>query len=494
MGDPGRRPSSNAQPSSNAPLSSDAPPRAGRPRILVVEDDDALRRLLMEEASDRGFDVRGAGSAEEAKQALLEWPAEVVVTDIRLPGVDGSELLRWGRARADGPDFVMITAFGSVRQAVECLQAGASDFLTKPLDLDHLGTALERVLEVRGLRRQVAEYRELLGGAEFHGMVGRSMTMHDLFGRIRRIAGADGPVLISGESGTGKELVARALHAESARREQNFIAVNCAGIPEELLESEFFGHEEGAFTGASQARRGLFEEADGGTLMLDEIGEMPTGLQAKLLRVLQDGRVRPVGSNREREVSVRIVAATNRDLREDVASGRFREDLYFRLETFAIEVPPLRVRGDDLDLLLAHFLGLFALKVGKEIEGFSAPAMRRLHSYRYPGNVRELRNVVERSVTFAVGPRVEEEALPDRVRAAASERAAALSGTGSDHGVDGHLLVDSLLQPNDGVMPTLRDVEQRYIRSVLERVDGNKRRAAALLGISRRTLYRRLED
>lgn len=454
-----------------------------RHRVLVVEDDDALRALLVAEAEDRGLDVRGAGSAEAAREVLAEWPADVVVTDIRLPGAPGTDLLRWGVSQPEGPDFVMITGFGSVREAVECLRAGAADFLTKPLDLDHLAASLERVLEVRSLRRQVAEYREVLGEAPFHGMAGRSAAMVGLFERIARISGAEGPVLIVGESGTGKELVARAIHAESDRSGGRFVAVNCAGIPEELLESEFFGHAEGAFTGARRARRGLFEEANGGTLMLDEIGEMPPGLQAKLLRVLQDGRVRPVGSNREREVDVRILAATNRDLEADVRAGRFREDLFFRLQTFTLTVPPLRDRGDDRDLLLAHFLGIHALRAGKDIEGFSAAALRRLRRYPFPGNVRELKNVVERAVTFATGRQIEEGDLPDRVRAGSAPTAE--SGVGLPAGT----VLDS-----DDVLPTLREVERRYIRYVLERVGGNKRRAAALLGIARRTLYRRLED
>jgi two-component system, NtrC family, response regulator AtoC len=454
-------------------------------RVMIVEDDDALRGLLLTEVEDRGLDVRGAGSAEEARSVLDEWPADVVVTDIQLPGASGRDLLRWGVEVPGGPDFIMITAFGSVREAVECLQAGAGDFLTKPLDLDHLAASLRRVLELRALRRQVAEYREVLGDPEFHGMVGRSAPMRDLFGRITRIAAAEGPVLVVGESGTGKELVARAIHAESPRAGRSFVAVNCAGIPEHLLESEFFGHTEGAFTGARRSRRGLFEEADGGTLMLDEIGEMPQGLQAKLLRVLQDGRVRPVGSNREREVDVRVVASTNRDLQDDVGSGRFREDLYFRLETYTLTVPPLRDRGEDRDLLLAHFLSLHALRAGKAIEGFSPAAMKLLQRYPFPGNVRELKNVVERAVTFASGRVVEEDALPDRVRAARPTP----TPSGDRAPLPAGVLLDS-----DDVLPQLRDVERRYIRYVLDRVDGNKRRAAALLGIARRTLYRRLED
>ncbi|HSH45139.1 MAG TPA: sigma-54 dependent transcriptional regulator [Longimicrobiales bacterium] len=455
----------------------------GAARVLVVEDDAALRRLLLDEVSDRGLEARGAGSAEEARELLEEWRADVVVTDIRLPGASGRDLLRWGAALPEGPDFLLVTAFGTVREAVECLREGAADFLTKPLDLDHLATALERILEVRALRRRVAGYAELLDDAEFHGMVGRSEVMRRLYDRIRRVAGAEGPVLVVGESGTGKELVSRAVHAESRRASGPFIAVNCAGIPADLMESEFFGHAEGAFTGATSSRQGLFQEADGGTMMLDEIGEMPASMQAKLLRALEDGRIRPVGANTERELDVRIIAATNRDLRQEVESGEFREDLFFRLETFTLRVPPLRERGDDLDLLLAHFLGLFSARAGRRVRGFSAAAMRRLHAYPFAGNVRELRNVVERAVTFATGEIIGEESLPERVRQA---RGRDLDGGGAG-------LLSGLLRDEDDVLPTLEEVELRYIRHVLHRVNGNKRRAAALLGVSRRTLYRRLE-
>ncbi|HUP21281.1 MAG TPA: sigma-54 dependent transcriptional regulator [Gemmatimonadota bacterium] len=456
----------------------------GSGRVLVVEDDEALRELLLEEIEDRGLAARGAGSAEEARELLGDWEADVVVTDIRLPGASGRDLLRWGAALPEGPDFLLITGFGTVKEAVECLRAGASDFLTKPLDLDHLNAALERILEVRRLRGRVAEFTELLDDTEFHGMVGRSQPMRRLYGRIARVAQADGPVLVVGESGSGKELVARAIHEESPRSARNFVAVNCAGIPAELMESELFGHVEGAFTGARRARRGLFEEADGGTLMLDEIGEMPQPMQAKLLRVLEDGRVRPIGGNREREVDIRILAATNRDLRDDVRDGRFREDLYFRLETFTLELPPLRERGDDLDLLLAYFLRLFTTRADKRVTGFSAPAMKRLHRYPFPGNVRELRNVVERAVTFATDDTIGEDALPARVRAAPSA-----ADEAHHAGLPAPLLSDT-----DDVLPTLAEIELRYIRYVLERAGGNKRRAAALLGIARRTLYRRLAD
>jgi two-component system, NtrC family, response regulator AtoC len=389
-------------------------------RVLVVEDDGALAGLLVEELEDAGLAVRSAGTAEEARTMLAEWPADLVVSDIRLPGADGLELLSHVRGLHAAPAFLVITGFGTVRQAVECLKAGADDFLTKPLDLEHLRLSVSRALETRRLRREVMRFRELVARDGFHGMIGRSRAMRVLFDQVRSLARGHGPVLVVGESGVGKELVARAIHAESERSAGPFVAVNCAGIPETLLESEFFGHTKGAFTGAGAARKGLFEEADGGTLLLDEIGEMPASLQAKLLRVLQDGRFRPVGGSRERRVDVRVVAATNQDLESAMREGRFREDLYFRLETFVLRVPPLRERGGDLELLAAHFLQRFSVQLGKPVRGFSADALALIRRHPFPGNVRELQNAVERAVTFADGPTVHVRHLPARARAGAA--------------------------------------------------------------------------
>lgn len=448
-------------------------------RVLVVEDDEALRRLLLEEIEDLGWDGAGAASAEEALASLQEAGADVVVSDLRLPGLDGMELLERIRRLEPPPSFVVITAFGTVPQAVAALKAGADEFLTKPLDLGHLRLCLERILEARRLREEVRRYRELFGQDRFHGMVGTSAAMRRVFEQITRLGKARGPVLVLGESGTGKELAARAIHAESERRDGPFVPVNCAGIPHELMESELFGHREGAFTGARRERAGLFQEANGGTLLLDEVAELPTTLQAKLLRVLQNGEVRPVGADRTVAVDVRILAASHRDLESEVDEGRFREDLFYRLETFRLHVPPLRERDDDLALLAVRFLGRFSQEAGGRVQGFSAEALEALRHYPFPGNVRELQNAVERAVAYCDGAEVRPEHLPARIR---RHRAPASAASGpSPSGTDGNLL-------------PLADVEAHHIRWVLERLQGNKRQAARALGISRRTLYRKLDE
>ncbi len=459
--------------------------------VLVVEDDEGLSRLLLEEIESQGHAGRLAGSAEEARAAIDERPPDLVVSDLRLPGQDGTALLAWLQGRPHPPAFIVITAFGTVPEAVECLRAGANDFLTKPLDLEHLRVSVDRALEARNLREEVRRYREVLSEEGFHGMLGRSPQMRRLAESVRRVARGSGAVLITGESGVGKELVARAVHAESSREGGPFLAVNCAGIPEHLLESEFFGHEKGAFTGATSSRRGLFLEAGGGSLLLDEIGEMPFDLQAKLLRVLEEGRVRPVGGSQEQEVDVRILAATNQDLEAAMAKSRFREDLFFRLQTFQVHVPPLREREGDLEILTGHFMARSAARLGRTVPRLSRAVHDRLRDYPFPGNVRELENVLERAVTFCEGDLLMLGHLPERVH----QRAAPDGGPGGD-GLTGPLAVRGsfLGLDADGEILPLRELEHRYIRWVLDRVGGNKRRAAALLGIGRRTLYRRLEE
>lgn len=450
-------------------------------RVLVVEDDADLRSLLVTEIGDADYVVRHASSAEEARGILSQWRADLIVSDLRLPGADGQELLRHTRSLDPAPAFVVVTAFGTIEKAVACVKEGADDFLAKPLDLDHLMLVVERTLRTARLEREVHRLREQVGDHDFHGMVGRSAPMRELFQQIRQVARAQGPVLVQGDSGTGKELVARAVHAESPRADGPFLAVNCAGVPRDLLESEFFGHAEGAFTGASRDREGMFAEADGGTLLLDEVAEMPIDLQAKLLRVLQEGEIRRVGDNRVRPVDVRIVASTNRDAGEEVAAGRFREDLYFRLQTFVLEVPSLRERGQDLDLLAAHFLNRHANRMGREIDRLESETLERLRSYPYPGNVRELENAIERAVAYSQGDAIAVEDLPPRIRDH--------EGGGSPDG--GPALTFTV--DGTGRVPPLEEVEQRYIRHVLEAAGGNKRKAASLLGIGRRTLYRKLD-
>lgn len=447
--------------------------------VLIVEDDEGLCDLLASEVRDADYQVETATSAEEARALLEQSVPEVIVSDLRLPGADGLDLLRHVRSMHVPPAFIVITAFGSVPQAVDALKQGADNFLTKPLNLDHFLLAVSRSVEQRRLRAEVRAFRELLGDDHFHGMIGRSRPMRVLFDQIRQLARARGPVLIQGESGVGKELVARAIHAESDRAGEPFLAVNCAGVPHDLLESEFFGHEEGAFTGAQGSRKGLFAEADGGTLLLDEVTEMPTALQAKLLRVLQEGTVRPVGSNQARSVDVRVLASTNRDLEAAVDEGAFRTDLFYRLETFQVHVPPLRERGEDVDLLAMHFIDRFATRMEKEVDGMTPAAMEQIKRYPFPGNVRELENAIERAVTFCRDAQVDVEALPQRIRAHETEPA-----------------IDDLhpLLGDADTLPPLEQVEQAYIHHVLDRVEGNKRKAASVLGIGRRTLYRRLNN
>ena len=453
-------------------------------RVLLVEDDEALGNLLFEELEDQGYKVQLASTAEKALSMALAENVDVIVSDLRLPGADGLALLKNVRNALPetAPDFLMITAFGSVERAVECLKAGAEDFLTKPLDLEHFHLTLRRMLEKRAMRSTIQDMRRVQEDqSSFHGMYGRSPQMLSLFRQVELIAKADGPVLVHGESGTGKELIARAIHNESPFSDGPFLVVNCAGIPEALLESEFFGHTAGSFTGAQGKREGIFAEAEGGTLFLDEIGDMPYALQAKVLRMLQDGKIRPVGSNQEQQVHVRIVAATNHDLDKRVDEGAFREDLFFRLETFALRIPPLRKREDDIELLAAMFLEQHALRLDKSIREISAAAIDSLRRYRFPGNVRELKNAIERAVVFCAGREIQRKDLPSRIRKETS------SG-GNTTGAGEVLMID------DQSLPSLLDVENRYIAHVLERVSGNKRKAAEILGIGRRTLYRRLTE
>jgi DNA-binding NtrC family response regulator len=457
--------------------------------VLVVEDDASLRDLLLEELEEfEGPPLRptAVGSAEDARSRLDRQDFALVISDLRLPGADGFDLLRYaGQMLEDPPAFIMITAFGTVTRAVDALRSGASDFLTKPLDLEHFKVSVGRALNARAIERQLRRYREVLEADDFHGMQGASERMRHLFDEIRRVARVDGPVLIIGESGTGKELAAQAIHKESARSRGPLVAINCAGIPRELMESEFFGHVPGAFTGATGRRDGLFLAAAGGTLFLDEIATMPVEIQAKLLRVLEDGRVRPLGSSREIPVDVRIVAASNVDLEERIeesdANGRFRKDLFYRLEAFALRVPPLRERGEDLELLTGHFWNRSRLKMGREIPKMSPAALGQLQRYPFPGNVRELKNAVERAVAFCDGEELLPAHLPRRIREYAP---------GDSRLLGGPFLPSDLLRSEQ--LPSLRQMEELYTRHVLDRVGGNKRRAASVLGVSRRTLYRYL--
>tara|TARA_R110002012_G_scaffold42365_1_gene115262 strand:- start:1157 stop:2533 length:1377 start_codon:yes stop_codon:yes gene_type:complete len=452
--------------------------------LLLVEDDSGLRELLQEELEAEGYQVTACASAEEALIPLQQSDIDLLISDLRLPGADGLSLLPPAQALSPAPAVLIITAFGSVQQAVNALQNGADDFLTKPLEIDHFQLTVKRLLENRRLRREVQRYRSIMAVEQFHGIIGQSSSMRRLFQHIRQMASADGPVLIQGESGTGKELVARAVHEESVRSDKPYLVVNCGGIPAELMESEFFGHAAGAYTGARKARAGLFQQAEGGTLMLDEIGEMPLALQAKLLRALQDGNVRPVGSDHEIQLDVRVIAATNRNLAECVEQGSFREDLFYRLETFNLQVPPLRERSDDIHYLADFFLARFNARQQRELKGFSDAALQALLHYAFPGNVRELQNAVERAATFSQGAFIELQNLPERMQSASSS---AIDAPLSDP------LKAISSSPSLAQLPSLESVQRRYIHQVLDATDGNKRKAADILGITRRTLYRWIE-
>jgi DNA-binding NtrC family response regulator len=446
-------------------------------RLLVVEDDEALLNLLGDELEGEGYRVDLARRLAEATDRLDAGAYDLIITDLRLPDGTGHDLLQRLEDLPARPLCLMVTAFGSVRDAVAALKQGADDFLTKPLDMDHLLLAVERLVERQEMRRELERMRGLVGEDGFHGMVGNSRAMQRLADQIRLIARADGPVLIVGESGTGKELVAKAIHRECGR-EGPFVAINCAGIPRELIESELFGYEPGAFTGAQRRRRGIFQQAHGGSLLLDEIGEMPVELQAKLLRVLEEGSVRPVGAEGEQAVDVRVLAATHRDIRGLAAEGRFREDLYYRLETFMLEVPPLREREDDLELLASHFLRQHTARLGRDIDALDASALEALRGYPFPGNVRELSNVMERAAVFARRREITAADLPGRVTRGRT--------AGAGDGGDG---LDELARD----LPSMDVLQRRYARQVLRRTQGNKQRAAAILGITRGTLYRWLE-
>lgn len=443
-------------------------------QLAVVEDDPALMELLQEELTSQGYQVTACGSAEDFLALGTEHSFALVISDIRLPGMDGLQLLQRLKQQPEPPALLLITAFGTVRQAVNALKQGADDFLTKPLDLEHLALSVQRLLSHKALQHEVQQLRQWQQDGPA-GLVGKSRAMRRLYQQISQVAPAQGAVLILGESGTGKELVARAIHEQSNRNDQPFIAVNCAGIPAELMESEFFGHTAGAFTGARNQRAGLFKEADGGTLLLDEIAEMPLLLQAKLLRILQEGTIRPVGSDQEISINVRILAATHQDLEQKVESGQFRADLFYRLETFSIQIPPLRERADDLELLAVFYLQQLQQKHARPVNGLSQDALDCLYRYPFPGNVRELQNALERAYTFASGSDIEPVDFPARIRSFQPE-------------------TTDINPAANTRWPTLHQLQQNYVRQVLQHTAGNKQKAAQLLGVTRRTLYRWLEQ
>ncbi len=440
--------------------------------ILVVEDDRDMRELISEVLTERGYGVVTAAHGEEALQRLEEKPFPVVVSDLKMPVMGGEALLDEINARdVLKPFVILITAFGDIDQALKLITRGAYDYIIKPFKMEQLLIAVNKAAAELAMRRRIRELEQVARSrSSSHGLIGKSPAMRKLFHFIERIADSSGHVLLEGETGTGKEVIARAIHGASARKDAPFVPVNCAALPEGLLESELFGHVKGAFTDASTHKTGLFVEAAGGTLLLDEIGEMDFAVQAKILRVLQDKQIRPVGATQSVSVETRVIAATNKVLKEEVDGGRFREDLYYRLNIFKINVPPLRKRREDIPLLIHAFLGRHEQR-GMEVE-VSREVMRFFLDYPWPGNIRELENVIERCVFLAEDGRIALHDLP----------ADMLENCGNK---DGTVF---------GSVKPLAELEVEYIRHVLERCGGNKQKAAALLGINRKTIHRRLEE
>ena len=436
-------------------------------RILVVDDSADTLEVLQRNLQSKGYRVYSSSSVAEAIGILERTTVELVITDLKMPKVSGLELVRQVRANYAETEVMMITGYPSVGSAVDAVRLGAEDYLAKPFTDEELYAAVARALEKLRIRRTVQAPSYHTPKAP-HGLIGESAAMRKVFGAIAKAAPTSATVLITGESGTGKELVARAIHYGSPRAAAPFVPVNCAAIPESLLESELFGHIKGAFTGAGETRAGFFQTADGGTIFLDEISAMSPGMQARLLRVLQEREVCMLGSTRPRAVDVRVVAATNKDLLALVQKGTFRDDLYFRLNVITIDLPALRDRDDDVLLLMRHFAGLFAAELGRPVPRFSDAAILVLQRYRWPGNVRELENVIQRLVVMAEEDRIDVPDLPSLMRFSA------LGKGGFDR--------------------TLAEVEAEYVRNVVASTGGNRTRAAEILGIDRKTLREKLKD
>jgi two-component system, NtrC family, response regulator AtoC len=444
-------------------------------KVLIVDDDTSMCELLAEGLVQHGYEARWNASAQQALKQLAEQDFDVVLTDINMRDMSGLELCQKATEAHPELPVIVITAFGSMETAVQAIRAGAYDFITKPFDIDVVAIAIERAVKhgvltraVKRLQRAVDESRR------FDELLGASPAMKEVYDLLERVGESESTVLISGESGTGKELVARALHRRSKRSGGPFVAINCAAMPEQLLESELFGHTKGAFTDARSARPGLFVQAKGGTIFLDEIGDMPVGLQPKLLRALQERTVRPVGGDTETAIDVRVVAASNRDLETAIEERKFREDLYYRINVIHVELPPLRARGADVLLLATHYLQHFAAQSQKDVRSLTSEAAEKLSAYAWPGNVRELANCMERAVALTRNESIGVADLPEKIRSYRTS----------------HVLV-AATDPSELV--PMEEVEKRYILRVLEAVGGNKTLAAQVLGLDRKTLYRKLD-
>lgn len=444
-------------------------------RILVVEDEDKLRRVVQLQLQSAGYEVEQAGTAELGLK--LADHVDLVLTDLRLPGMDGLALLAAIQKQTPQLPVIVMTAFGTVEVAIEAMKAGAVDFVLKPFSLDHLVAVVKKALEVRALRDENRQLKEQLGFRyEIDNIIGRSVPMQEIFATIKRVAPTRATVLLAGESGVGKDLIARSIHAHSPRHDKPFVKINCTALPENLMESELFGYEKGAFTGANTTKMGKFEQADTGTVFLDEIGDVPPSIQVKLLRILQEREFERLGSNKTRQIDVRVLAATNVDLRAALEQGTFREDLYYRLNVLPINIPPLRERQQDIPFLAQHFLRKYSAELGSPVKEFTARGLQKLLDYGWPGNVRELENVVERSLVLATGDSLD----ADDIRLDPNRNSKAKAATVGEY------------QLPEGM--TLDQYEQAIIKEALKRANGNKSQAARLLGLTRNALRYRLSQ
>ncbi len=445
--------------------------------VLIVDDETKLLHVLSVALEALGYQTLTASTGTAALKTLDVEDVDLVLTDLRMPGITGRELMRAIHERRPGLPVILMTAYATVRDAVDIIKQGASDYIGKPVEMDELESAIASALRLRDALRENQRLREELEGRyRFDNLVGSSAAFRAVITAVAEVCASKANVLITGESGTGKEMVARAIHFNSPRKESRFIAINCAAIPENLLESELFGHVKGAFTGALSNRPGRFATADGGTIFLDEIGDMPLALQAKILRTLQERTIEPVGSDRTRSVDVRVIAATNRDLLEAVRAGRFREDLYYRLSVYPIALPPLRDRDDDVAELADRFVARLAAEMGKRVTGITPAARRAMASYPWPGNIRELQNCIERAVIVARGDLIDLPDLPPYLFQP--------TGAGAAGERESRLPADLAAE--------LEATEKRWIIEALRRAGGVQVRAAAMLGITDRGLWHRI--
>jgi DNA-binding NtrC family response regulator len=449
----------------------------GRPeRVLIVDDEEHVCALFQRILQKEGYEVECAPNGEDGLAHLARQPFDLVITDLKMPGLDGMELLKRGRDQCPDASFVMLTAFGTVQTAVEAMKQGAYDYLVKPVDKDEITMVAAKALELQRLTREVARLRSQLDlSLDFDQIVGQSKSMKAVFRLMKMVADSNATILIQGESGTGKELIARAIHRASRRKERRFVAVNCASVPESLLESELFGYVRGAFTGAAADKKGLFEEAHEGTLLLDEIGDTSTAFQSALLRVLQESEIRPVGSNKTVKVDVRVIVATNKDLKREVERKTFREDLFYRLSVVPIALPPLRSRRDDIPLLAAHFIEKYSRAYSVEPKRLAPTSLRLLLDHSWPGNVRELENVIERAVLINPGAEIAPDSLFPSALSLLDENR-------------------SFTSLNETMRGARELMEREKIAEALQRTSGNRSHAAKLLGISRSALYNKIKS